>query len=77
VGVKLAPRSVTGGLKFKVKGKNGLYPVTGPDVPVSGTLVLDSPAATTGQCVEAVFPATPPAKPSCVLTAGGATLRCR
>lgn len=77
VSVKLAPRSVTGGVKFKVKGKNGLYPVTAPNVPVDATLVLDPPSATTGQCIQAVFPATPPAKPSCALTAGGSTLKCR
>ena len=75
--VKLAPRSVAGGLKFKVKGKNGSYPVAAPDVPVTGLLVLDPPTATTGQCVEAFFPATPPAKPSCALSAGGSTLKCR
>jgi hypothetical protein len=40
------------------------------------TLVLDVPAATGGQCVEVVFPGTPPASPSCTL-ADGATLKCK
>lgn len=76
VGVKLKP-SIPGFVKFKVSGKNGTYTVTSPDLPVTGILVLDPPAATTGQCIEARFPATPPAKPSCTLQSGGATLKCK
>lgn len=76
VGVKLKP-SQPGFVKFKVSGKNGTYTVTSPDLPVTGILVLDPPAATSGQCIEARFPATPPAKPSCSLQSGGATLKCK
>ena len=77
VSVKLAPKSVEGGVKFKVKGKDGTYPVAQADVPVTGTLVLDPPAATTGQCIEASFPATPPASPSCRLGKNGSVLKCK
>ncbi len=76
VGVKLKPQ-VPGYVKFKVSGKNGTYTVTGPDVPVTGILVLDPPAAIGGECIEARFPAAPPAKPSCSLRSNGATLLCK
>jgi hypothetical protein len=76
VGVKRI-QSIPGGIKFKVSGRNGTYTVTAPELPVTGILVLDPPAATGGQCVEARFPATPPAKPSCTLQSGGATLKCK
>jgi hypothetical protein len=74
VGVKVN-KKVPGGIKFSVKGSNGTYPITASDVPLTATLVLDVPAATGGQCVEVVFPGTPPASPSCTL-ADGATLKC-
>ncbi len=76
LGVKVN-KAVPGGIKFGLKGKNGTYPVNGSDLPVVATLVLDVPTAIDGQCVEARFPATPPAPPSCVLVAAGATLKCK
>jgi hypothetical protein len=76
VAVKVDP-SVTGGVKFTVKGKNGAYPVTQGDLPVVATLVFDVPTAIGGQCVEEHFPATPPTSPSCALLSGGATLKCK
>ncbi|MCW5890315.1 MAG: hypothetical protein KIT14_07155 [bacterium] len=76
VGVKLKP-SAPGFVKFKVGGRNGTYTVTAPELPVTGILVLDPPAASGGQCIEARFPAPPPAKPSCTLQSGGATLKCK
>jgi hypothetical protein len=39
--------------------------------------VIDIPVADTGQCGEAMFPATPPAKPSCAVVSGGKTVRCK
>ena len=75
VSVKLNA-TVPDGIKFSVKGKKGTYPITPSDVPVAATLVLDVPIATSGQCVEVVFPGTPPASPSCTLV-GGATLKCK
>jgi hypothetical protein len=42
-----------------------------------GTIVIDVPNATTGQCGEAKFPAVPPAKPSCLSTSGGKTIKCK
>jgi len=60
-----------------VKGKNGNYPVNGANLPLVGTIVIDVPNATTGQCGEAKFPAVPPAKPSCLSTSGGKTIKCK
>jgi hypothetical protein len=46
-------------------------------LPLRATLVLDPPTATTGECVEAGWPAAPPAPGSCVAVAGGAGVKCR
>src|SRR5262249_24780397 len=75
VGVKRTGAATPNGIKFSVTGKNGTYGVTAADVPVTATLVLDVPVASGGQCAVVSFPAAPPAKPSCVLAAGGATLK--
>ncbi len=69
--------STPGKYKFSVKGKNGTYPVNGAALPVTGTIVIDTPIASTGQCGEATFPATPPAKPSCAEVSGGKTIKCK
>ncbi len=76
VGVKTIPKT-PGLVKFKVKGKNGSYPVVTTNLPLHATLILDPPYASTGECVEATWTATPPAKPSCVTASGGATVRCK
>ena len=57
-------------------GRNGAYPVAHGAIPVSATVVLDAPRATTGQCGRATFPGPPPA-PSCRFNATGSTLTCR
>ena len=54
----------------------GRKPINGANLPLVGTIVIDVPYATTGQCGEAKFTATPPAKPSC-LTSGGKTVKCK
>jgi hypothetical protein len=74
--VTIKTRNVAGMLRFKVKGK-GAYAVVQTDLPVTATIVIDVPAAQRGQCAVAAFPLAPPARPSCVLTAQGATLRCK
>jgi hypothetical protein len=61
-------RKTPGLVAFSVVGKAGSYAV---GVEVVAGLVLPGPAA----CFEATFPATPPAKPSCVL--GKKTLKCK
>jgi hypothetical protein len=76
VGVKKVP-SVPGLVKFKVKGKNGSYQVNTANLPLHATLILDPPTAATGECVEATWPATPPAKPSCLTASSGATVKCK
>jgi len=49
----------------------------GANLPLVGTIVIDVPYATTGQCGEAKFTVTPPAKPSCLSTSGGKTVKCK
>ena len=55
----------------------GRKPINGANLPLVGTIVIDVPYATTGQCGEAKFTATPPAKPSCLSTSGGKTVKCK
>jgi len=45
-------------------------------MPVKGTMIIDSPLATTGQCGEALFTGPAPA-PHCAFNLSGSTLRCR
>jgi hypothetical protein len=67
-------------VKFKAKGKNGAYAVDTADpgvLPLQATLILDPPLGPTGQCFEAVFPATAPARPNCAVAGGGTVVRCK
>jgi hypothetical protein len=65
-----------GVVKFRVIGKKGSFPVLATDLPVKGTLVIDSPLARTGQCGEALFPGPRPT-PSCAFNARQSTLKCK
>jgi hypothetical protein len=76
VGVKTTP-SKPGLVKLKVKGKNGAYAVHTNHLPLQTTFILDPPFASTGECVEAVWPATFPAKPSCTVASAGGTVKCK
>jgi hypothetical protein len=69
--------STPGKYKVSVKGKDGTYAVDTANLPLVGTIVIDPPNAATGQCGEAQFTATPPAKPSCVAASGGKTVKCK
>ncbi len=69
--------STPGKYKFGVKGKNADYVVNQAQLPLIGTIVIDVPFAATGQCGEAMFPATFPTKPSCTSTSGGKTVKCK
>jgi virginiamycin B lyase len=75
VRVKTDPQ-IQGGIKFRITGKSGSYPLTASDVPVAATLILDVASPTTEQCVEVRFPATPPTSPSCTLV-DDTTLKCK
>jgi hypothetical protein len=46
------------------------------DLPLKGTLVIDSPLARTGQCGEALFPGPRPI-PSCAFNTSESTLKCK
>lgn len=71
-----ASSAVPGQVDVGASGRNGGYPVAHDAIPVSATVVLDSPRATTGQCGRATFPGPPPA-PSCRFNATGSALTCR
>jgi len=45
-------------------------------MPLRGTMIIDSPLATTGQCGEALFPGPAPAA-HCAFNPSGSTLRCK
>ena len=68
-------RKTPGSLKFVVIGQNGTYPMSPTRMPGRGTMVIDSPFATTGQCGEALFSVAP--APSCAFKAHGRTLTCK
>jgi hypothetical protein len=72
VTLKKAP--AVGQWRFGITGKAGTYPIAAGGLPVSATVIIDAPQATTGQCADAIFPGPRPA-PSCTLV--GTTLKCR
>jgi hypothetical protein len=69
--------STLGMYLVKVKGKNSTYPVNPSNLPLVGTVVIDTPIAAGGQCGEATFPATAPTRPSCTALASGKTVKCK
>ena len=64
-----------GHIKFGVNGKTGSYAVAPNEIPVKGTIVIDSPMASNGQCGEATFPDA--GGPTCAFTTSGGTLKCK
>ena len=69
-------RATPGRLRFIVIGRHGSYALSPTRMPVKGTMIIDSPLATTGQCGEALFTGPAPA-PHCAFNLSGSTLRCR
>ena len=67
---------VPGRLRFVAIGRHGDYAMSPADMPVRGTMVIDSPLAMTGQCGEALFAGPAPA-PHCAYNRSGSTLRCK
>jgi hypothetical protein len=64
-------------VRFSLKGKNGNYRIDPADLPLTGTLVIDPPVQTTGQCGEARFLQEHPATPSCTAAPNGSAITCR
>ena len=75
VQVKLST-TTPGLVSFQAQGKVGSYPVTPGQIPLKGTMVIDSPTAETGQCGEATFPG-PKQIPYCRFNGSGSTLLCK
>jgi hypothetical protein len=64
--------------RFAMKGTRASYPIDTANLPLLATVVLDPPMATSPRCFEAVFfAAPPPARPTCVASPGGSTVKCR
>src|SRR5207244_6689453 len=74
--VRIRMLSARGLLRFRVSGRHATYGVASAEMPLKGTLVIDSPIAQTGQCGELLFPGPAPS-PHCAFTASRGTLRCR
>jgi hypothetical protein len=68
--IKVSLRSRLGVFTFSAVGRNGSYPVATGAVPLTMTLVLDTPVAQTGQCGEMHYPA-------CTVGSQGATVKCK
>jgi hypothetical protein len=64
--------TAAGVVTFSVTGKDASYPVGPADLPLRGTLVLDSPIATGGQCGETLAPPM-----QCKRSANGASVVCK
>jgi len=77
VKVRVRQRGTTPGrLRFVVTGQHASYALSAASMPLKGTMIIDSPLATTGQCGEALFPGPAPAA-HCAFNPSGSTLRCK
>ncbi|MCW5892710.1 MAG: hypothetical protein KIT14_19535 [bacterium] len=72
--VKFVTKAGVGITKFTAVAKNGAFPLAVNGIPVKFTIATAFPAAN-GECCELQFPATAPAKPSCVLS--GSKVTCK
>jgi hypothetical protein len=68
---------VAGLLKFTITGKNGSYPVATTNLPLTGSIILDVPFATTGLCGESLFPGPPNPLGLCSVASSGNVVRCK
>ena len=62
-------------VKFVINGKDVSVPRMSVQLPLSATVILDAPIATTGLCGQATFPGPKPL-PACSLNRSGATVTC-
>jgi hypothetical protein len=74
--LKLVLKNGLGITKFRVRGKQGSYPIAFGAAPVRVTLVVSPPIAANGQCCEMAFVGPEP-NPSCKFLDDGSTLRCK
>jgi hypothetical protein len=75
-GIKRSTK-VTGLLKFSVTGKNGSYAVNTANLPLTGTIILDVPFATTGLCGESEWPGPPNPLGVCSSASAGNVVKCK
>jgi len=72
VGTK--PSKAPGVFIVSAKGRNGSYPTSPANLPLSATVVLAPPA---DQCGDAVFPGPAPTAPSCAFNGNGSAVTCK
>lgn len=65
---------VPGQVKFSIQAAGGAYPIP-TTLPVSATVILDPPYASTNQCGDVLFPG--PSRPTCAFTAPAGTVKCK
>ena len=75
-GLKTTPKT-PGLIKFTITGKNGAYVVNTANLPLTGTVILDVPFATTGLCGEALFPGAGNPAGLCTVVSNGNGVRCK
>jgi len=73
VAVGTKPSKAPGVFSVSAKGRNGSYPTSPANLPLSATVVLAPP---TDQCGDAVFPGPAPT-PSCAFNGNGSTVTCK
>jgi hypothetical protein len=73
--IKTSPKT-PGTLKVTVKGAHATLAPTPADLPITMTVVIDVPNATTGQCAAQTFTGPKPV-PACAFNKKGTTLRCK
>ena len=70
--------SAPGFIKFRVNGTKSDYRVLAGHLPLTATVVIDSPNPTTGQCGEEYFRDIPVGNPErCLFPDPGSAVRCR
>ena len=74
--IKLRP-AVPGKLSFTVRGKRSTYSLPVGELPLKGTIVIDAPQATTGQCGEATFQGAPPNPGNCTANGSNTVVKCK
>jgi YVTN family beta-propeller protein len=75
VSIKTSPKT-PGTLKIAIKGAHATLAVTPADLPLTATVVIDVPMATTGQCAAETFTGPKPI-PACAFNKKQTALRCK
>jgi protocatechuate 3,4-dioxygenase beta subunit len=69
-------KKVAGQLKMTVKGAHATFAVAPTDLPVTATVVIDAPTATTGQCAAQTYTGPAPT-PTCTFNKKLTSMKCK